>query len=61
MSILLVEDSLIDARMIGTYLSDWGLDYISVESGSEAWDLLQAPDGPPFGPARLGASWNRRH
>ena len=46
MSILLVEDSLIDARMIGTYLSDWGLDYISVESGSEAWDLLQAPDGP---------------
>ena len=46
MSILLVEDSLIDARMIGTYLSEWGLDYISVESGSEAWDLLQAPDGP---------------
>jgi two-component system, cell cycle response regulator len=45
-SILLVEDSLIDARMIGTYLSEWGLDYISVESGSEAWDLLQAPDGP---------------
>jgi two-component system, cell cycle response regulator len=45
-SILLVEDSLIDARMIGTYLSEWGLDYISVESGSEAWDLLQAAEGP---------------
>ncbi len=46
MSILLVEDSPIDARMIGTYLNEWGLEFITVESGTAAWDLLQRPDGP---------------
>ncbi|HXW90525.1 MAG TPA: diguanylate cyclase [Terriglobales bacterium] len=46
MSILLVEDSPIDARMIGTYLNEWGLDFISVASGTAAWDALQSPDGP---------------
>jgi two-component system, cell cycle response regulator len=45
-SILLVEDSQIDARMIGTYLDEWGLGYIAVESGTKAWELLQAPDAP---------------
>jgi two-component system, cell cycle response regulator len=45
-SILVVEDSLIDARMIGTYLNEWGLDFIGVRSGTEAWDLLQSADAP---------------
>ena len=46
MSILLVEDSVIDRHQIGRYLEEWGLDFRAVGNGSEAWELLQKPDAP---------------
>ncbi|MGA2346882.1 MAG: response regulator, partial [Candidatus Sulfotelmatobacter sp.] len=46
MKILLVEDSYIERRKIGGYLEDWGLDHVSVGSGTEAVKLLEAPDCP---------------
>ncbi|HYL13877.1 MAG TPA: diguanylate cyclase [Terriglobales bacterium] len=46
MSILLVEDSVIDRRRIIRYLEAWGLDFRAVGDGIEAWDLLQKPDAP---------------
>ena len=46
MKILLVEDSVIDRHEIGRYLTEWGLDYVAVESGAEAVELLEAPDAP---------------
>ncbi|HME34168.1 MAG TPA: diguanylate cyclase [Candidatus Sulfotelmatobacter sp.] len=46
MKILLVEDSYIERRKIGGYLEDWGLDYVSVGSGTEAIKLLEAPEPP---------------
>jgi len=44
--ILLVEDSAIDRYQIGGYLKQWGLEFIAVENGNEAWDLLRNPDAP---------------
>jgi len=46
MKILLVEDSHIERRKIGGYLGDWGLDHISVGSGTEAVKLLEGPEPP---------------
>lgn len=46
MKILLVEDSAIDRYQIGGYLKQWGLEFIAVENGNEAWDLLRNPDAP---------------
>src|SRR5208337_627660 len=46
MKILLVEDSVIDRHEIGRHLSEWGLDYVAVENGTEAVELLEAPDAP---------------
>ena len=46
MKILLVEDSYIERRKIGSYLTDWGLDYVGVGSGNEAVKLLESPDPP---------------
>jgi two-component system, cell cycle response regulator len=46
MKILLVEDSYIERRKIGGYLEDWGLEYVSIGSGTEAVKLLEAPDPP---------------
>lgn len=46
MKILLVEDSYIERRKIGSYLEDWGLEYVSIGSGTEAVKLLEAPDPP---------------
>jgi len=46
MKILLVEDSYIERRKVGSYLTDWGLDYVAVGSGTEALKLLEAPDPP---------------
>jgi two-component system, cell cycle response regulator len=44
MKILLVEDSLIERRRIGNYLTDWGLNYIAVTDGTEAMKLLEGPE-----------------
>lgn len=46
MKILLVEDSYIERRKIGGYLTDWELEYVGVGSGTEAIKLLEAPNPP---------------
>jgi len=46
MKILLVEDSYIERRRIGACLTDWGLDFLAVESGTEAVKLLEGPEPP---------------
>jgi two-component system cell cycle response regulator len=46
MKILLVEDSYIERHKIGGFLTDWGLEHVSVGSGTEAVKLLEAPTPP---------------
>jgi two-component system, cell cycle response regulator len=46
MKILLVEDSYIERKKIGAYLTDWGLDYVGVGSGTEAIKLLESANPP---------------
>ncbi len=46
MKILLVEDSYIERRKVGDYLTEWGLEYTGVGSGTEAVKLLEAPNPP---------------
>lgn len=46
MKILLVEDSYIERRKIGAYLTDWGFEYVGVGSGTEAIKLLESPNPP---------------
>jgi len=46
MKILLVEDSYIERRKLGSYLTDWGLEHVGVGSGTEAIKLLEASDPP---------------
>jgi len=46
MKILLVEDSVIERHKVGSYLTEWGLDYVAVGSGTEAVKLLEGPEAP---------------
>ena len=46
MKILLVEDSDIERHSIGGYLTDWGLEFLAVASGTEAVKLLEGPEPP---------------
>jgi two-component system, cell cycle response regulator len=46
MKILLVEDSAVDRQQIGAYLQEWNLDFVAVDDGAAAWNLLQKPDAP---------------
>ncbi|HEY6308632.1 MAG TPA: diguanylate cyclase [Candidatus Angelobacter sp.] len=46
MSILLVEDSVIDSHQIIGYLQKWRFEFQAVGNGLEAWDLLQEPEAP---------------
>ena len=46
MKILLVEDSHLERRKIGGYLTDWGLDYITLSNGTEAVQVVDAPNPP---------------
>jgi two-component system, cell cycle response regulator len=46
MKILLVEDSYIERRKLGAYLTDWGLEHSGVGSGTEAIKLLEGPNPP---------------
>lgn len=46
MKILLVEDSYIERKKIGAYLTDWGLEYVGVGSGTEAIKLLEGANPP---------------
>lgn len=46
MKILLVQDSYLERRRLGTLLTDWGFDFVSVGSGTEAVKLVEAPNPP---------------
>ena len=46
MKILLVEDSRLERHKIGRCLTDWRLDFVAVESGTEAITLLEGPEPP---------------
>ena len=46
MKILLVEDSYIERRKLGDFLTDWGFEYQAVGSGTEAVKLLEGPEPP---------------
>lgn len=43
---MLVEDSTVDRHEIGSYLKQWNLDFVAVDNGSKAWNILQKPDAP---------------
>lgn len=45
-NILLAEDSAIYRHMIGSHLTEWGFDFVTVEDGKAAWKLLTEPDAP---------------
>jgi two-component system cell cycle response regulator len=44
--IMLVEDSPLQTRRIGRYLKEWNLDFVAIDNGSDAWNILQEPDAP---------------
>lgn len=46
MKILIVEDSPLERRKLGDYLTEWGLEFESAESGTEALARLEAPNPP---------------
>src|SRR5579862_1846196 len=46
MKLLLAEDSYIERRKIGGYLTEWGFDYVALGNGTEAIQLVDAPDPP---------------
>jgi two-component system, cell cycle response regulator len=46
MKILLVEDSAVDRHNIGSYLKEWHLDFIAVDSGTKAMQILESPNPP---------------
>ncbi len=46
MKILLVEDSAVDRHNIGSYLKEWHLDFVAVESGTKALKILDSPNPP---------------
>jgi two-component system, cell cycle response regulator len=46
MKVLLVEDSYIERRKLGSYLTDWGFDHTAVGSGTEAVKLLEGENPP---------------
>jgi two-component system cell cycle response regulator len=46
MKILLVEDSRLERHKISRYLTEWRLDFVAVESGTEALTLLEGSEPP---------------
>jgi two-component system cell cycle response regulator len=46
MKILLVEDSYIERRKLGSFLTDWGFDHVGVGNGTDAIELLEGPNPP---------------
>lgn len=46
MNILIAEDNTVSRRLLETRLTKWGYEVISVEDGSEAWEVLQGEDPP---------------
>jgi two-component system, cell cycle response regulator len=46
MKILLVEDSQVERHNIGAHLTEWGLDFVAVGTGTEAVKLLEGLEPP---------------
>ena len=46
MNILLAEDSKIYRHLIGGCLKEWGFDFVTVDDGLGAWDVLEKEDRP---------------
>ena len=46
--ILLVDDSKLDRARVSECLEESGFDFVTAENGTEAWEILQAPDAPTF-------------
>ena len=46
MKILLVEDSRLERHKISRYLTEWGLDFVAIESGTEALTMLEGSEPP---------------
>lgn len=45
---MVVEDSPVQRRRIGRHLTEWNLEFIAVENGADAWNILQGPNAPNF-------------
>ena len=48
MKILLVDDSKLDRLRVSECLDESGFEYVVAENGTDAWEILQAPDAPTF-------------
>jgi len=46
MKILIVEDSYIERTKLGSFLKDWGFEFVGVGSGTEAVKILDGPNPP---------------
>ena len=46
MQILIAEDDPIARHLLDVTLRNWGYDVVVTEDGSQAWDVIQAPDRP---------------
>jgi two-component system cell cycle response regulator len=46
MKILLVEDSRLERHKISRYLTEWRLDFVAIESGTEALNMLEGSEPP---------------
>ena len=46
--ILLVDDSKLDRARVSECLEESGFDFVTAENGTDAWEILQAPDAPTF-------------
>ncbi|MGH9530149.1 MAG: DNA-binding response regulator, partial [Terriglobales bacterium] len=46
MRVMLVEDSIVERRQVGNYLSDWNIDFLPIADGRDALDVLLAPEVP---------------
>ena len=47
-TVLVVDDEPMNLELIGVYLQDANVSYVGVESGDEAWALLQSRFGGRF-------------
>jgi two-component system cell cycle response regulator len=46
--ILLVDDSKMDRLRVSECLEESGFEYVAADNGTDAWEILQAPDAPTF-------------
>jgi two-component system, cell cycle response regulator len=44
--IMLVEDSPVQRRRIGRHLKEWNLEFVAIDNGADAWNILQGPNAP---------------